>query len=97
MSATNALRAVNRRDFLKLTGLAGGGFALAEEGADVAFLEVDVGELFELSFEERLLLGIPVHNGGGGHINAFGGELEGPHDVQDDDGGAILLGEDTGP
>jgi isoquinoline 1-oxidoreductase beta subunit len=29
MSATTAPRAVNRRDFLKLTGLAGGGFALA--------------------------------------------------------------------
>ena len=29
MSATTTPRTVNRRDFLKLTGLAGGGFALA--------------------------------------------------------------------
>ncbi|MFM9090857.1 MAG: twin-arginine translocation signal domain-containing protein, partial [Verrucomicrobiota bacterium] len=29
MSATTAPRAVNRREFLKLTGLAGGGLALA--------------------------------------------------------------------
>ena len=73
-----------------------GGFAFAENRFDFAALQIDVDELFKLGFQHRSMLGVPIEDGGGGNVDAFGGQLEGAHDVERDDGCAVLFGEDAG-
>lgn len=74
----------------------GGGIAFAEERGHFAAGEMVIDEIGQLFFQERALLRIPIEDDGGGNIDAFGSELEGAHDMNGDDGRAVLVGQDTG-